>query len=324
MSSTKLFSYGPSNVDSLLATTKSVIAEAKDFLNDAIFNRITLLKWLQEKAQVTRQGGASILVPLLYGKNSTFRAYAADDVIDVSGQEGITMAQYPWRNYGGTITMFGDEMRANAGQGKIYDLVKAKTMQSMMSARDALAIDIFATTQGAKKVSALPVLVDATSTVADVNSTTNSWWQAQAIASGSFAAQGLADMRRLRDTIVNAGQSGAPLPDIIITTPTVFESYEASQVANIRYVDSKSAEASFDTLRFGAATVDHDPNCGTGIMFMLSSDALEFVVHSEANWTVGDFIEPVDQDVRSAKVLWMGNLVAKNRRRLGKLTALTA
>lgn len=325
MSATKLFSYGPSNVDSLLATTKSVIAEAKDFLNDAIFNRITLLKWLNEKALVTRQGGASILVPILYGKNGTFKAYAADDVIDTTGQEGITMAQYPWRNYGGTITIFGDEMRANMGNGKIYDLIKAKTMQSMMSARDALAVDMFLSTQGSKKVGALPVLVDQTSTVADINSTTNSWWQSQLVTSGSFSAQGLADWRTIRDRIVNAGQSGAPLPDLILTTPTVFEAYEASQISNIRYVnESKNANAAFDSLKWGAAIVDHDPNCSSGLAFFLCTDSLEFVVHSEANWNVGDFIEPVNQDVRAAKVIWMGNLVAKNRRRLGKVTSITA
>lgn len=325
MASSKLFTWGTANVDSLLATTKSIIEDSGEFFNDAIFNKITLLKWLNSKSQITKQGGASILVPLLYGKNGTFRAYSGDDVLDTQGQEGMTMAQYPWRNMGGSITILGDEARQNAGQGKLYDLLKAKTMQAMMSARDALSSDLFASSQGAKKVLALPLLVDATSTIADINSTTNSWWQAQVISSGSFAARGLADWRNGRDLIVRNGQNGSALPDIVITTQLIYELYEASQVSSIRYENASVADASFSGgLKFSGATVDFDPNCATGEAYMLSSEALEFVVHSEANWTVGDFKEPVDQDLRTAKVLWMGNLVSKNRRRLAKFTGITA
>lgn len=323
MASTTLLTYGTS-VDSLLATTQSVLAKTKDFLNDAIFTSIPVLKWLDSKAKVTKQGGASILVPLLFGKNSTFKAYSKDDVIDVTGQEGINMAQYSWRNYAGTITVAGDEMRANAGEGKLFDLVKAKTQQAVMSARDTLAIDLFASSQGSKKVSALPILVDATSTVADISSTTNSYWQAQVVASGSFPARGLADMRNLRDLILQAGQGGAPMPSAIFTTRAVYELYEASQVPGIRYQGRMEADASFNGIKFSGSMIEFDPNIASGELYMLSEEALQFIIHSEADWTIGKFQEPVDQDVRSAKIIWMGNLVALNRRRLGKLTGITA
>ena len=104
----------------------------------------------------------------------------------------------------------------------------------------------------------------------------------------------------------------------------VYELYERSQLPQMRYESRSQADASFGGLKFSGAVIDHDPNVATGEMYLLSSDALEFVVHSAANWDVGEFREPTDQDVRSAKVLWMGNLVAKNRRRLGKLTCITA
>lgn len=325
MASDKLFTYGPANVDSLLTTTKSIIMEAKEFLNDAIFSRTTLLSWLNEKGRVNfSQGGASILAPLLYGKNSTFKAYSKDDLLDTTGQEGITTAQFPWRNYGGTIVIFGDEMRQNMGNGKIKDLLKAKIMQAMMSGRDALSIDLFASSQAAKKVSALPILVDATSTVGDINSGTNSWWQAIVSASGSFPARGQADMRDVRDQILNAGQKGGPSVDFIVTTRLIYELYEAALVQGQRYESRQVGDASFERLKWSTALMDHDPNVATGEMYLLASEALEFYVHSEANWDVGDFKEPVNQDTRVAKVIWMGNLCTSNRRRLAKLTGITA
>lgn len=131
-------------------------------------------------------------------------------------------------------------------------------------------------------------------------------------------------MRNIRDQVLQAGQSGAPMPDEIITTRAAYELYEASQVPAIRYESRDSADASFGGLKFSGAVVEFDPNVASGELYMLSSEGLQFVVHSDADWTIGKFQEPVDQDVRSAKVLWMGNLVALNRRRLAKLTGIVA
>src|SRR3990167_2640555 len=235
MASSTVFTYGPSNVDTLLTTTQSVVQKLGGFLNDAIFNSIPLLNWLKSKAQVTQQGGASILIPLLYAKNTTFAAYSGLDLFDTGVQEGLTLAQAQWRNYGGTIALVGDELRQNAGQGKLFDYVKAKTMQATMSAADALAVDLFATTQGSKKVQALPILVDTTSSVFDIARSTNTWWQAQVTASGSFAGQGLADMRTLRDNIMIRKQAGGVTPDFAVCTATVKQLYEAALVPSIRY-----------------------------------------------------------------------------------------
>ena len=324
MSSSTLFTWGPDNVDSLLTTTQSVIEKGREFLNDQIFTAIPLLNYLNTRARVMKQGGASILVPVMFGKNTTFKAYSGSDVLDTSGQEGLTMAQYKWVNYGGTITIFGDEMRLNAGQGKLKDLLQAKTEQAVMSARDRLAIDLWAGSQAAKAVIPLPVLVSDTGTLADINAATNTWWQAQVIDSvGDFATNGLDNMRRLRDDIQDQAQVGNPNVDLILTTSSIFEAYEENQVQNIRYQDTSVAKASFDSLMFAQAMIQHDPNCPTGEMFFLSTEAMRFVVHTDANWQIGKFVEPTDQDARSAKVIWMGNLVTLNRRRQGKLTDIT-
>lgn len=324
MASTTLHTKGPANVDSLLATTRELILESKELLNDAIFNKIPLLNWLNTKARVSKQGGASILIPLLYGKNNTFAAYNGDDIISTQGQEGMTMAQFPWRNIAGTIKYNGDEIRQNAGQGKLKDLAKAKVVQAMMSAKDKLSTDLNASTQASKAVSCLPVLVDATSTVADINSTTYSWWGAQVTASGSFAARGLADLRTLRDNIMQNGQGGTSAPDYYLTTALVKQYYEASQVPQLRYENNSAADASFDNLKFSAGVMEFDPNVASGELYALNSESLEFVVHSDADWAMGEFIEPANQDAKIAKLIWMGNLCTNNRRKLGKLTGVTA
>lgn len=317
-------SWGAANIDTLLTTTRDAILKSKDYLNDAIFSRITMLDFLNKKARITKQGGASILVPLLFGKNTTFKAYAGDDVLDTSGMEGMTMASFTWRNYGGTIKYAGDEIRMN-GAEKLYDLAKAKILQATMSGKDKLNADLFASSQAAKAVSAMPILVDATSNVGGIASGTYSWWQAQVNAAvGSFATNGLDKMRDTRDDIALVGQAGGSLPDFIVTTQLVKELYEASQLATYRYAKMDVADAGHEKLNFSGAIVDMDPNIATGEMYMIPSDSVEFVVHSAADWDIGDFQKPATQDVYIAQIIWMGNLVTNNRRRLGKLTGITA
>lgn len=318
-----LHSWGVSNIDTLLTLVREAVLKSGDYLHDQIFSAIPLLEYLNKKGKITMQGGASILVPLMYGKNSTFKAYSGDDVIDTQGTEGLTMAQAQWRNMGGTVTLIGDEMRKIAGPEKLKDYAQAKIMQAMASARDALAVDLWKSTQGAKNVVPMPLMVDSTGTIQEINSSTSSWWAAQEKSSGVFATQGLADMRTLRNDISKQGIGGARLPDYICTTQSVHEAYEASQLNSYRYGPSDTPDASHPSLKWSSAIVEFDPNCGSGELYMLNSEYLGFVVHSDADFKMGEFKEPVDQDVRSAKIIWMGNLTTTNRRRLGKMTDIS-
>jgi len=319
----KLHEWGPSNVDTLLTLVREAVMKSGEYLHDQIFSAIPLFDYLNRKGKITMQGGASILVPLLYGKNSTFKAYSGDDVIDTQGTEGMTMAQEQWRSMAGSVTLIGDELRKIAGPEKLKDYAEAKIMQAMASARDALAIEMWKSSRAAKSVNPLPTLVDSTGTIHEINSSTSSWWAAQETSGGDFTTRGISDMRTLRNNIAKQGQGGVRLPDYVLTTQTVHELYEASQLPSYRYTRSDDPDASHPTLKWSSAVVEFDPNCPSGELYMLNSEYLNFVVHSQADFKMGEFKEPTDQDVRSAKIIWMGNLVTSNRRRLGKLTGIS-
>jgi hypothetical protein len=325
----KLFTYGPANVDSLLATTRSAILEMQDYLADQIFQQIPLLKWMMDKSLVKKDGGASILVPLLYSKNSTFKWYSGYDTLDTTPQEGLTMAQYQWKNAAVSISISGDEERKNSGSNMLYSMMKAKTAQAMNTIKDQVNSALFATTQVSNAIGCLPTLIDNTSIVGDINSTSNSWWQAQVTAAvGSFATGGLAAMTTLYNKITNQGLQGG-LPDIGLCDQATYEAYENSQRTNQRYVMDSAAKptsmnAGFDTLRFKGANIMYDPNCNTGTMYMLRSDNLQLVTHKDAMFNVTDFVKPANQDARTAQIIFMTELVTNNRRKLGKLTGITA
>lgn len=315
------FTYGPSNVDALLSTTLSAVR--KKFA-DNIFTKIPLFMWLKDKAKLTEDGGATLVVPLMYGKNTTAKSYAGYGIIDVTPQEGLTAAQYLWSQYAATVTISGLEERVqNVGDNAIIKILESKIKQAEMSLRDKLDIDMWASAVTGTNMQTLVTIVDTTTTIANVSKSSNSWWQAQVTASGSFAARGLADMRALYNNISNQSLSGGA-PDFICADQTAYQFYEAALQPQQRFTDDKMAGAGFENLRYKAATMTYDPNTPAGTMFMLASDSLKLVTSKGTNFITTPFIKPTNQDAKTAQILWAGQLASDNIRRLGKLTSITA
>jgi len=78
--------------DSVLSTT---LANYKGTMEDEIFKAIPLYYKLYETGNKrTISGGESIVVPLMYGKNSTVAGYSGYGIIDTTPQEGISSAKF--------------------------------------------------------------------------------------------------------------------------------------------------------------------------------------------------------------------------------------
>lgn len=317
----KVFSYGPSNVDALLSSTLSAVR--KKFA-DNIFTRIPLFMWLKTKAKISEDGGASLVVPLMYGKNTTAKSYAGYGILDTTPQEGLTAAQFQWAQYAVSVTISGLEERVqNVGDKAIIKLLDSKVKQAEMSLRDKLDVDMWASTTSGTNILALPTIVDTSTSIADVSKSSNSWWQAQVTASGSFAARGLADMRSLYNTIMNQSMDNSG-PDFVCSTQAVYEFYEAALQPQQRFTNDKMAGAGFENLIYKGATCTFDGNAPSGTLFMLRSENLKLATSKGTNFITTPFIKPENQDAKVAQILWAGQLASDNIRKLGKLTSITA
>lgn len=316
------FTWGPSNVDALLSTTLAAIPKKK-FANN-IFNKIPLFMWFKKKAKMSVDGGANLVLPLMYGKNATAKSYAGYGIIDTTPQEGLTAASYIWAQYAATISISGLEDRIqNVGDNAVIKILEAKITQAEMSLSDKLDIDLWATAQTGTNINTVVTVVDTTTTIGQVSKSANSWWQSQSTASGSFAARGLADMRAMYNNITNQSLSNGA-PDLICSDQTSYQFYEATVQPQIRYTDTDMADAGFENLKFKGATMVYDPNTPSGKMYFLSSDSLKLVTHSGTNFITTKFIQPSNQDAKVAQLLWAGQLASDNIRRLGVITGITA
>ena len=308
------------NFDSLLSTT---LANYRSQLTDNVFTARPLTYFLMDKGRIRMlNGGTKIIEPLIYGKNSTVGSYSGYDSLSLTPQEGISAAEYEWKQYAASISISGIEEAKNNGEQEIINLLEAKIMQAEESMRESFNTMFFAdgTGNGGKDWNGLGNLVEASGTVGGINRATsgNEFWRSYE--ENTSAALTLAQMA----TAYNTVSVGNDHPDMILTTQTLFEKYEALLQPQLRYTDTKTADAGFQNLLFKAAPIVYDVHCTAGIMYFLNSKYLTLVGHSSKWFAQTSFVQPEDVDARYALIMCYGNFTCRNAAKQGKLTAKTA
>ena len=312
---------GNANFDALLSTT---LANYRSQLTDNVFTARPLTYWLMDKGRIRMlNGGTKIVEPLIYGQNSTVGSYQGYDTISLTPQDGISAAEFDWKQYAASIAISGIEEAKNNGEQEIINLLEAKIMQAEESMREGFNQMFFGdgTGNGGEDWNGLGNLVESGNTVGGINSANgqgNDWWRSYE--ENTAGALTLLQMA----TGYNTVSVGNDHPDVILTTQTLFEKYESLLQPSLRYTDTKTADAGFQNLLFKAAPIMYDVHCTAGVMYFLNSKYITLVGHSGKWFAQTDFVRPENMDARYALIMCYGNLTVRNRKKQGKLTAKTA
>lgn len=307
------------NFDVLLSTTLKNHA-AK--IEDTVFSARPLAHFLKQAGQIKMKGGGvKIVEPLLIAQNSTAGSYAGYDPIDTTPQDGISAAEYSWKQYAVSISISGIEEAINSGEQEIIDLLEAKTMQAEETAIERFDEMWFldGTGNGSKDWNGLAHLVaQNASSVGGINPASNAYWQSNINTTAEVL--GLSRMTNMYNTC----SVGNDKPNVILTEQDLFERYESLLQPQLRYQDTKTADAGFQNLMFKGAPVTYDDYCQTGYMYFLNTKYLG-LRGLNGVWTkTTPFVKPDDGDFKVAQILWYGEFVVSNRKRQGVLTAKTA
>ena len=312
---------GNANFDELLSTT---LANYRAQLTDNVFTARPLTYFLMDKGRIRMvDGGTKIVEPLIYGQNGTVASYSGYDTISLTAQDGMSAAEFDWKQYAASIAISGIEEAKNNGEAAIINLLEAKIMQAEESMREGFNQMFFGdgTGNSGKNWNGLGNLVESGNTVGGINSANgqgNDFWRSYE--ENTAGALTLAQMA----TAYNSVSVGNDHPDMILTTQTLFEKYEALLQPQLRYTDTKTADAGFQNLLFKAAPVAYDVHCTAGVVYFLNSKYLTLVGHSGKWFQQTDFVRPENLDARYALIMCYGNLTVRNRAKQGKLTAKTA
>jgi hypothetical protein len=308
------------NFDALLSTT---LANYRDQLTDNVFSDRVLTNHLMTNGRIRMvNGGTKIVEPLIYGSNSTVSSYSGYDPISLTAQDGISAAEYEWKQYAASIAISGIEEAKNNGEQEIINLLEAKIMQAEESMREGFNAMFFAdgTGNSGKNWNGLGNLIESGNTVGGINSATagNEYWRSYE--ENTAAVLSLPQMH----TAYNAVSVGNDRPDLVLTTTALYEKFEALLQPQLRYTDTKTADAGFQNLLFKAAPVVFDKAAPANTMFFINSKYLTLVGHSGKWFSQTQFVRPENLDARYALIMCYGNLTCRNRKKQGKLTAKTA
>jgi hypothetical protein len=240
----------------------------------------------------------------------------------LTAQDGISAAEYEWKQYAASIAISGIEEAKNNGEQEIINLLEAKIMQAEESMREGFNQMFFGdgTGNSGKNWNGLGNIIEASGTVGGINRATagNEYWRSYE--ENTAGALTLAQMA----TAYNSVSVGNDHPDMVLTTQTLFEKYEALLQPQLRYTDTKTADAGFQNLLFKAAPVTYDVHAPAGTMFFINSKYISLVGHSGKWFSQTEFVRPENLDARYALIMCYGNLTCRNAAKQGKLTAKTA
>src|SRR3990167_4468776 len=349
------------NYNALLSVTADGYVKSGK-LFDNIFKDSAWLTALRQTEAVKKQdGGERIRVPLMYEGNSTIKSYEGEETLDTTLQNGLTTAFYEWREIGGTIGITRKEERQNSGEAQILQLLETKLKQAEMQMRETLnsqllrgtvsaatfvpgnsAKDLFPLGYFLRKVNSTDPTTGGN--VGNIAGATYSWWRhitgradsgtldtgnAMAVNVSTYAGLKVA-MRRLYNHC-SRGTGGAP--NLGVCDQVTFETYENSLDTQVRYTNTKMADMGFDNIKLRGATILWDEvipdiDSGTvaitkGTLFLVNTNFYHLFIDSETDIVITPFVEPENQTVRTAKILFMGNTAVSNMRKHGVLYGIS-
>ena len=311
---------GNDDFNQILSTTlKNYVPK----LADNVFTARPLFYALTNGQTIRRiSGGAKIVVPIIYGTNSTAASYAGDETLSTTAQTGITAAEYDWKQYAATVTITGIEEGKNNGEAEIIDLLEGKVMQTEETIIQNMNEMFYGdgTGNSNKDWIGLDLIVGKPNTALggiDPTDSGNSWWK-----SDEHDMDGALTVKQMGTTYNNVSV-GNDQPTIVIGTQALYESYEALLEPNLRYTDTKVADAGFQNLLFKGAPVTFDGDVTSGEIFFLNTKYLRLVAHTETWFQTTPFVRPTNQDARYAQILCYGELTCSNRARQGYIHSAT-
>ncbi|MHA2047768.1 MAG: phage major capsid protein, partial [Candidatus Thorarchaeota archaeon] len=284
---------------------------------DNIFNQNALLKKLKAKEK-PQSGGDKVIVPLEYAQASAAGWYQGAETVDTTDNEVITAAEFEWKQLYANISITRRDELRNSGDAAKVNFVMGKVSNAEKTIRDTLNTGLFNDGSDSKQIQGLGLAVNTTGTYGGIAHGSYSWWNGQVDSSTTTLT-----LSAMQGIYGDAGE-GSEYPNLLVSDQDMFDRYWNLLQPQQRFADEEMGKGGFKSLLFNGQPFVVDASCGAGDLYMLNLDYLDLYPHKDENFRFEKFIKPINQNVKLAKVYWMGVLASSNNRRHGLLGAITA
>lgn len=342
-----------SDTRSFTSIVASVLDKVRDKVEDNITSSTKLLYFYRKSGnwKAVNSGGDKYRVSLMYELGNA-DSYSSFGQIDVTPTDGITSAFFDWRQAAAAVSISGLEEFKNRGSERVFDLLKERTTQTVLGLEDlfskgmlrgngaaAIATAKTSVVNGSVFIDPLPLLVEysPSTSCGGISPSTETWWKNQSTDDSSTTFVGfLKALRKMYDDCSKGGGGAKGSPDFHLCDQATFELYESALASLHQNTSYVNADIPFQNVAFKGKPVVWDEyvadaknndltpaGSDAGTWYMLNSEFLGVSFDRQHNFTVGDFVNPENQDAKTALVLWYGVHWVTNRRKQGVLAGIT-
>ena len=297
-------------------------------ISDTVSRNNIVISELRRRGRIRSIGGGrTITQPIMMGQeNANFQWYVGREGLNIAGQEVLTSAEFPWKQYACGVSISGLEMLINDGEEQVIDMMMQRTKHAEKTIANQMHKSAHGngTGSGGKEFGGMGLLISDTAgaTVAGINSGTNTWWDNFRTATGAVSSATIANFMMALQLRI---QRGTDKTNLIISDNTYWQAYWSSLIANQRFMNETLAKGGFTSVMFNEIPVVADGGNGgyapVGMKF-LNTETIELVMHKKRNNVVlSGPRRPLTEDSDTVIIAGMGNFIIENRMLNGVLLA---
>lgn len=307
------------NLSELVTTT---LRKRSSVLADNVSENNALLSRMKSRGNVkVVDGGRTLVEPLEYAENSTYKRYTGYENLDISPSDVISAAEYNPKQVAVAVTMSGLEQIQNAGEAQVIDWLASRIKNAEKTLMNQFSADIYSDGTATNQVNGLQALLaddPSTGTVGGINRANYSFWRNQTwdFSDESVTPSATTIQDGMRALWLECSR-GNDKPDLIVADNVFFEYYWASLEANQRFTSDTLKGTKFDSLKFQTADVVFDGgyggDCPASHMYFINTDYLKLKTYRGRNFEQldGDRFA-TNQDAMVKLIGWAGNLCMSN------------
>lgn len=316
-----------SSFNELLSLT---VQELEDELFDQILTKNATTAMLKESGMVVpKDGGPTIVIPIMYAENGSYKRYSGAEQLNTTSNDTFSAFQYNWCQIAIAIQAHGREILQNSGRSQHRDLIKSRVMNAKTTFENQFNIDLLSAGTETNQVGGLQLLIadlPTSGTVGGVSRSSytfarNAYYRATTDGGAALSATNIVGYMDALDIQIQAYRGKTK---VILADDNAYKFYEQAVHPLQRLTDPNGmlAKLGFDTYKYKRSEVVLEPSISgmpASTMYFLDPEVLELNPHSNRNLARLPKRESFNQDAQIEYLAWMGNLTAKNFRRLGVL-----
>ena len=316
--------------DFVLSVTNQVYV--KKVVDNILNGNFALMRFLSNSRPW--DGGDQVLMPIKIQKGTSNGSYAGLDTLSTAQTSDRILASIDPKQYYGSVVISGIQQAVNAGDGRVLDLLAVEMESKAGDLKDSMGDGFYSDGTGNtnKDITGLRAAVDDSTfvvTYEGISRSTYTAWRSVITSDATLTLDNLA-------ADFNSAKVGAEDPTLLLTTPAIFNIYEALMDQDVRYSLSFSGYdqiygkgmprkngnlaqgQGFNSLYFRGIPMVADEKCTTGRLYTLNENHIFFKTFSKHPnhsaqkngffWT--GLKEPVNQDGNVGQFLWYGNLAS--------------